>query len=1000
MLNVVRILHLSDLHYRESNKEVITRRVSVLLKTLENQKNKVDIVAFTGDLAHSGQVNEFAFAQKILIDNVRSRLSIAKNRMLLVPGNHDVFRGSIDVLKENQLLTEVGNNESAERCFKSQDKRLSNYNTFASSIMGKAEKPYKNSVLEINGLKVGISCLNSAWRCSGISDNNNLFLTESQVYDASKELDDCAIKICLMHHTLNLFHKSEQDTVINDLRRAYDIILTGHLHVPISLKEISPSFDSLILSSPSIYNTENKPLGFNIYEIDYEEKTVKVQFYKYMRKRDAFDRDTEEADNGEYIFKLNLSNESQYKNYVLCQKLSNTKSVTLTNIKNDLMVYQQIKDPIIVRPRIATVEWKGTKRSLNKYIGDFVDICNCNSVVYAQNDMGKSVFLQNLISDISESFSRGQGDRVGVYLDLEGRECKVIQLIELITRKLAEYGLGIDYENILVCVDHPPQNDFTQFGYINDIIVKHDNIKFVVALSNNLIFETLNKQNELVPWQTYEILNWGPSRIREFIKKYLEVNSSKIELDTAYDFIINSLKDSDLPSNPVIVSLYLSVIPVLQNKFSSISFIHLLEKIEHQRLESKGSLPQHAFYNKQEILAHLAYLCFLNENISVDYTAAVLYVQKYFDSKLLKVEAVPFIRELYKSHIIEVDGTLIRFKHYIFFDYYLARAFEKGIVSIETEFTNIYKYIELGKSLAIFCGIKRSYDSLIFKIIENVEPHFTERSNFTLVELDSYIHDLIEPINPDTTADEIAKIDINETIDYERMDEAYDNQKQEYAQEREFSAKFKEVTNDLEKLALKVSSLAVLYNCYRNLENINSDDKLLLLDSILDFHICCNLDLIKYFMKVIPHKDFQTAVAYSATIGGQAFLYDNIGNQSLELTFDFYLESCKNDFKKLLLICLMADLRLDDYALKLKAFAEETNSRAAIELLYFKTRDIITNYDSLKVPPNLISAFKAVFEKRSRLYKANEKKMLIDLKFTAELSTAKKEHLMNYKQHE
>ena len=503
-----------------------------------------------------------------------------------------------------------------------------------------------------------------------------------------------------------------------------------------------------------------------------------------------------------------------------------------------------------------------------------------------------------------------------------------------------------------------------------------------------------------MPWNTYEILNWGPSRIREFLKKYLESQSSKIDLDAAYDFIINSLKDSDLPSNPVIVSLYASVIPVLQSKFSTISFIHLLEKIEHQRLESKGALPQHAFYNKQEILAHLAYLCFTNGNISVDYSVAIAYIQKYFDSKLLKVDSVSFVKELARSHIIDVQGNSIQFKHYIFFDYYLARAYEKNIVSIETEFDDIYKYIDLGKSLAIFCGMKRSYDGLIFKIIEKIEPHFTERSNFTLIDLDSYIHDLIEPIDPEETADGISSKDINDNIDYDKLDDAFDKDKLEYTEDRKTNSKIKKVTTELEKLWLKVSALGVLYNCYRNLENVESDNKLLLLDSILDFHICCNLDLIKYFMTVLPHKDFHTTVAYYATIGGQEFLYENIGNQSLDLTFDAYLKNCNNDFKRLLLICLMSDLRLEDYAIRLKSFVEETSSRAAIEILYFKIRDIIIHYDALKVPPNLISAFKSVFEKRSRLYKMSEKKMIVDLSFTAELSTAKKEHLLNYNQHD
>ena len=90
MVNVVRILHLSDLHYKEADKQVISRRVNILLKVLENQKGKIDVIAFTGDLAFSGQTCEFVAAQKLLIDNIRTRLSISKTRFVIVPGNHDI----------------------------------------------------------------------------------------------------------------------------------------------------------------------------------------------------------------------------------------------------------------------------------------------------------------------------------------------------------------------------------------------------------------------------------------------------------------------------------------------------------------------------------------------------------------------------------------------------------------------------------------------------------------------------------------------------------------------------------------------------------------------------------------------------------------------------------------------------------------------------------------------------------------------------------------------
>jgi len=998
MRSNIRILHLSDLHYKESVKETLVRRISCLTNFLSSQKENIDLLVFTGDLAQSGEKGELTAGYKCLLEKLSSNLNLSKSKILIVPGNHDITRSVIDPLLEQKLIDSIINNEVAEKHIMHSNPRMSNYNKMFYKQTNEFNNIFSNSILEINGLKLGMSCLNSAWRCSGKGDRAKLFLTEWQVNEAAKHLNGCSLKICLLHHTLDCFHPSEKETTLNDLRRNYDLILTGHLHEPVSVKEITPHYNSLVLSSPSIFNVENRPLGFNIYDINYQDKTVKVEFYKYFRVRDAFDKDTEQAASGEHVFDLPLSNQSHFKKHAICQKISKTRSNTDLKIKSDLMVYQQLTEPIIVTPRIVAVEWKDSKRHTKPITDKFASLANQNSVICAPSDMGKTIFLLNFVSEINEAASQDICDDVAVYIDAEGRELRVNDIEKEISNRLGDLGLSLSHNKIIVCLDHLCQKDFTQFGHINEVNKRHNNVIFITALSNNLLFETLNKQSDIGPWKTYEILSWGPSRIREFIAKYFEAVSSEIDIDTAFNFITNSLKDSDLPSNPVIVSLYMSVIPVLQNKFSSISFIHLLEKIEHQRLESKGALPQHAFYNKQEILAHLAYLCFANDNIFTSYKHSIDYIQKYFDSKLLKVDAISFIKELATTNIISVKGDNLIFKHYIFFDYYLARAYEKGIVDIDVEFKKLHQYLQLGKSLAIFCGMKRSYDQLIFKMIDKIEPHFSEKSNFTLKDLDSYIHDLIEPINPEITAEEIASKDINEKVDYEKMDAQYYKEKEEYADNRNSVQKCESITNELEKINLKVTALQVLYNCFRNLENISSDNKLILLDSILDFHICCNLDLIKFFIDNFPHKDFQSALAYYATISGQAFLFENIGNQSLEMTFDVYLNDCSNDFKKLLLICLYADLRLDDYPTKIKSFIVETNSRAAIEIMYFKIRDIITNYDALKVPVNLIKAFKAVFEKRYKIHKANEHKRIIDLQFSAELSTAKKEHLVNYNQ--
>src|ERR1700681_2632672 len=103
----LRILHLSDLHERvalewmdEKRKakvrlsEATRRQVlddSNFLEVIEKEIGQVDLVCFTGDAADWGLPGEFKKATGRL-DGILKASSTARDRLFLVPGNHDVQR--------------------------------------------------------------------------------------------------------------------------------------------------------------------------------------------------------------------------------------------------------------------------------------------------------------------------------------------------------------------------------------------------------------------------------------------------------------------------------------------------------------------------------------------------------------------------------------------------------------------------------------------------------------------------------------------------------------------------------------------------------------------------------------------------------------------------------------------------------------------------------------------------------------------------------------------
>src|SRR5688572_23187558 len=136
-------LHISDLHFRESqifDSSVVVR--GLLLDLSERVKfapesSKIDLIFVTGDLAFSGSPHEYALARKFL-DKLRRVTHVDKDRIFVIPGNHDVDRSLIShearnmlsQIKTRQAVNELMN-DSANHAIVMD--RLKNYGEFVNN---------------------------------------------------------------------------------------------------------------------------------------------------------------------------------------------------------------------------------------------------------------------------------------------------------------------------------------------------------------------------------------------------------------------------------------------------------------------------------------------------------------------------------------------------------------------------------------------------------------------------------------------------------------------------------------------------------------------------------------------------------------------------------------------------------------------------------------------------------------------------------------------------
>lgn len=956
-METINVLHLSDIHIDTNNKAKIERQLKTLWIDIEQQTKEggIDLVLVTGDITFSGTREEFDCASEIFFDKIVRRLHVNKKKIAVCAGNHDIDRSRVDVFEDEGLDTQLTNckiaNEYLSNKTFSNIERLENYNSFIHSYFKTPTDNCHVQFIDKYGIKVGIACFNSSWRCFKGSGSEVLYLTEYQVDHALEQLEDCHVKIAIMHHPVS---DLKDEGLQENLFLNFDFIASGHVHKTETLGIVSPNFKCVTLRSHATY-TEHYTTGYNIYNIDYPKGKLDVHYRKFISGRGEYDFDIDNAKGGRASFDINLKNLEE--NIVLCRKISETKNNIDSDIKKQLSIYQDRDSPIFVTPNVTKVVKTNTKS--RKELDISIDVKDLkSSIIYGPDKSGKTIFLENLVSKINSNVSINS-DHIAIYHDLEEELLTEFEFQNL----LNSFHESFDDKKeatLVLCLDHLNQeNAVSQCNLFKSF--ETNNVKFYISTKNQVSFNNFFIDD----WEYLEINYWGPTRIRELAQQWFD--GSSIDINQVCEFIKNSLQNSDLPATPIVICLYLQAFSLCGGKVTSLSFLELLEKIETSRLSSEGSSIQQSTYHKKMILMKIAILC-CNKGINqVSERDTIMMIDDYFSTSGHEVNSAEFLDSLISYGFLIINSNDVSFRYYIFFDYYLAKACKEGLYEHDKLIRNLTIGICHSEAISLYSGLFRENKEIAYAIIKLMENEFKPTNEFNLKNLDSLIKGLslgnTSSVEDVILNDRETKNQLESTIDQDFLESQLS-----YTSERQVRLFFiSSNAFDQEFIVLKqLYSLRLFYNSFRNLEGIPLEDKILLLDDILSYHIECNMSLITDIISNNDEKDFKSIIAYFWTSAGQAFMSEHMYNENLSKTLTTYLEQCTNDFKKMLVVCLCGDLKVKSYTSIIKEFIETTDSKSAIEIMRLKIRQIITRLDSENIPIELISLLKLTLSKRKQ----------------------------------
>lgn len=323
-MSAITWLHISDLHWREKQTYDAQVVAHALLADLARREEiasdgkltHIDFILFTGDLAFASHPAEYKLARQFLDDLLRIT-RVRKNRLFIVPGNHDVDRKAVSPEARSAIRC-LKDQQSIDGLFSARSKRMAvmqrfhAYRRFFNNYLGPYlvfdDKHYfyvKNCT--VANKRVSILGLNTAWASASNADRLKLLLGEPQVRAALKQTQSADIRIALMHHPFEWLADFDRSSCMPILLRECDFVLFGHLHDPDLLHLKSPGVDAMLNGAGACYETRKHPNAYNLVHLDLVSGIGTVYLRAYSNREGGFwapDTLRYPKIPGQYIFQL------------------------------------------------------------------------------------------------------------------------------------------------------------------------------------------------------------------------------------------------------------------------------------------------------------------------------------------------------------------------------------------------------------------------------------------------------------------------------------------------------------------------------------------------------------------------------------------------------------------------------------------------------------------------------------------------------------------------
>jgi predicted phosphodiesterase len=211
--------------------------LSRALRTRPRDWPSPQLLFVTGDLTQSGKPDQFLSVSTFL-DTLLTATGLSKDRLFVLPGNHDVDRTHVAQLTRTLSTEDESVAYFAAKSRKYHFDKFTAFSNWHNSYFGATNAwivdrtVQQPLVITIDGTRIGILRINSSLFSAGDDDFGKLWIGRRCLHEALQETHALTADywIALTHHPLSWLHPSERRNIKSELTAHVDCLLHGHLH--------------------------------------------------------------------------------------------------------------------------------------------------------------------------------------------------------------------------------------------------------------------------------------------------------------------------------------------------------------------------------------------------------------------------------------------------------------------------------------------------------------------------------------------------------------------------------------------------------------------------------------------------------------------------------------------------------------------------------------------------------------------------------------------------